>query len=52
MTLGFHGFFCKTTIISQLMNRKSKKYEKIQTKTVGISCECLRVVVSALSKRM
>ena len=28
------------------MNRKSKKYEKIQTKTVGISYECLRGVVS------
>ena len=28
------------------MNRKSKKYGKVQTKTVEISHDCLRVVVS------
>ena len=44
------SFFYKTTIIRLLkkkgMNQKSKKYKKIQTKTVGISYESLRVVVS------
>ena len=47
--LGFMEFFAKQQSSGSLeneMNRKSIKYEEIQTRTVGISYEYLRVVVS------
>ena len=46
MTPGFHGVFCKTTIIKQLRKGNESKIEKIQSKTVEFLYEYLRVVVS------
>ena len=51
-TPGFHGVFCKTTIIKQLRKGNESKIEKIQSKTrwvfIGIftcDCECVSVCV-------
>ena len=48
---GFHGVFCKTTIIRQLRRWKIEKYKKVQTKIVGIlfmcGCKCMWVCAYA-----